>query len=277
MTYASLLVAVEDGPQSDSRLELACDLALAYDARLVGLCVGSITPPVYDPIAAGAMAGELLTLYRDMAEADVKRAREGFEAKTGAREVKAEWREQIGYPADVFSAESRAADVIILGGRNPKAPYHAPQVADVLMASGRPVLVAPPDRLRSPVGEHVLIAWKDTRETRRALAASVPLLQRASGVSVYAVCANEEREQAVRAEMDDVVRYLAGHGVTAAPLLARKLDTTVGEQILHEALARDAGLIVAGGYGHARLREWVLGGVTQDLLDASSVCLFLAH
>ena len=76
MTYASLLVAVEEGTASDARVELACDLAAAFDAHLIGLCAGSIAPPLYDPMSGGAMVGELLSLYRDMAEADVERVAE---------------------------------------------------------------------------------------------------------------------------------------------------------------------------------------------------------
>lgn len=276
MTYASLLVAVEDGSESDSRLELACDLSVAFDAHLTGLCAGSIAPPLYDPLAGGAMVGELLTLYRDMAEADVERARSRFFEVVQAREVEAGWRGEIGFPGEVCSRAARAADLIILGGRNPKAPTHAPDVSDVLMGCGRPVLVTPPKRLRNPVGEHVLVAWKDCRESRLALAAAVPLLKRAEGVTLYMVCTEDENAQA-DGELADVVQFLARHEIFAEPVIALRGEAPTARQILDEALARDSGLIVAGGYGHARLREWALGGVTRDLINDSPICLCLAH
>jgi nucleotide-binding universal stress UspA family protein len=144
------------------------------------------------------------------------------------------------------------------------------------MGCGRPVLVAPPTRVRNPVGEHALVAWRDCREARRALASAIPLLQRASGVTLYGVCGSDEAEAAA-AELEDVVGYLARHEIKAEPVVARDLETATGTQILDEALARNAGLIVAGAYGHARLREWVLGGVTRDLLADSPICLCLAH
>lgn len=276
MTYASLLVAVDDGPESDSRLELACDLANAFGARLIGQCVGSIAPPLYDPMSGGAMVGELFTLYRDMAEAEVAAARSRFEEIVRARDVQADWRGHVGFPGEACSRAARAADLVILGGRNPRAPYHAPDVADVLMGCGRPVLVTPPTRLRNPVGEPALVAWKDCREARLALAAAIPLLQRARGVTLYSICATEETET-VKAEQADVIRYLARHEITAEAVTAGRVETPASRQILDEALARQAGLIVAGGYGHARLREWALGGVTRDLINDSPICLCLAH
>lgn len=276
MTYASMLVAVEEGAASDSRLELACDLAIAFDALLVGVSVGSIAPPLYDPLAGGAMIGELLTLYRDIAESEVERARLRFAEITTGRALETDWRGGVGYPAEFVSRAARAADLLILGCRNPRAPSHAPDVADVLMGSGRPVLVVPPTRLRSPVGNPALIAWKDCREARHALTGALPLLQRASSVTLYSVCTAGENE-AADGEIAEVVRYLARHRIHAEPVIALAGDEPTGRQILDEAMAREAGLIVAGAYGHARLREWALGGVTRDLIADSTICLALAH
>ncbi|MDO9587288.1 MAG: universal stress protein [Brevundimonas sp.] len=276
MTYASLLVAVEVGEESDSRVELACDLAIAFDALLIGLSAGAITSPLYDPIAGGAMLGELLTLYRDMAEADVERARLRFTELTTDRALETEWRGGVGDPAEFVSRAARAADLVILGGRNPRAPGHAPDVADVLMGCGRPVLVTPPTRERSPVGNPALVAWKDCREARRALAGALPLLQRASSVTLFSVCTPEENEHA-DGEIAEVVRYLARHEIHAEPVIALAGEQPTGRQILDEAMAREAGLIVAGAYGHSRLREWALGGVTRSLIADGTVCLALAH
>lgn len=276
MTYASLLVAVDEGLESDSRLELACDLANAFNAYMIGLCVGSIAPPLYDPLAGGAMVGELFTLYRDAAEAEVERARKRFQEIVRTRDVDSEWRGHIGFPGEACAAAARAADLVILGGRNTRAPYHAPDVADVLMGCGRPVLVTPPTRVRNPVGEHALIAWKDCREARLAVAGALPLLRRSQGVTVLAIRPDED-DRSAAIELADVVQYLARHEIIAEPVIAPRGKTSTGRQILDEALARRAGLIVAGGYGHARLRQWALGGVTRDLIDDSPISLCLAH
>lgn len=276
MTYASLLVAIDEGSESDSRLELACDIANVFNAHLIGMSVGSIAPPLYDPLAGGAMVGELFALYRDAAEAEVERARTRFQEIVRTRDVDSEWRGHVGFPGEACTAAARAADLVILGGRNTRAPYHAPDVADVLMGCGRPVLVTPPVRVRNPVGEHALIAWKDSREARLALAGAIPLLRRSQGVTLYAIRPDDEDEGAA-AELADVAQYLARHEITAELVTARRGQTSTGRQILDEALTRRAGLIVAGGYGHARLRQWALGGVTRDLISDSPICLCLAH
>jgi nucleotide-binding universal stress UspA family protein len=276
MTYRSLLVAVDEGPASNSRVELACDLAAAFDAHLTGLGAEAVSPPLYDPLAGGAMVGELMTLYHDMARADVERARKGFLDIVARREVRADWRGQVGYPGELCIRASRAADLVVVGARNPRSPYHAPDAADVLMGCGRPVLATPPERRREPLGAPALVAWKDCREARLALAGALPLLQRSGAVTLFAIRADDDREAAA-AELDEVARHLARHGVAAEPVVAAPVDAPAGQQILAEAEAREAGLIVAGGYGHARLREWALGGVTRDLLAESPVCLCLAH
>lgn len=276
MTYASLLVAVNDGPESDGRLELACDLSIAFDAHLIGLCAGSVETALYDPLGGGAMLGELLTLYRDMAQADVERARVRFLEIVKNRAVESGWRGQIGYPAAACSQAARAADLVILGSRNPSAPSRAPDVADVLMGCGRPVLVVPPTRLRNPVGQPALVAWNDRREARFALTSALPLLRHASGVTLYSVSSTVDAPFGTD-EMADVIQFLARHNITAEAVIAPPGEASTGRQILDEALARNAGLIVAGGYGHPRLREWALGGVTRDLINDSPICLCLAH
>ena len=247
---------------------------------MLGLCAESMAPPLYDPLAGGVIVGELFTQYHDMAEAEVERARTRFAEIVRDRDVDAEWRGQVGFPGELCSQAARAADLLILGGRNRRAPYHAPDVAEVLMACGRPVLVTPPTRVRSPVGEPALVAWKDCREARLALASAIPLLRRARSVTVYAVGSGDgdgDREREGDGALTDVVRFLARHQIVAEAVTAIRDETTTGRQILDEALARSAGLIVAGGYGHGRLREWALGGVTRDLINDSPICLCLAH
>lgn len=276
MTYASLLVAVDDGPASDGRLELACDLSLAFGARLTGLCAGYMAPPLYDPLAGGAMLGELLAYYRAAAETEVEQARLRFREIVETRAVAADWQGEIGHPATVFNAAARGADLVILGAGKARAPSVGPDVADVLMACGRPVLVVPPTRLRNPVGEPALIAWNDRREARVAVASALPLLRQAAGVTVYTVSSTIDDPSTV-AGVADVVTWLGRHGIAAEAVVAPPGHASTGRQVLDEALSRKAGVIVAGGYGHARLRQWALGGVTRDLISDSLICLCLAH
>jgi nucleotide-binding universal stress UspA family protein len=277
MTYRSLLVAVDAGPDCDGRLALACDLARHLDAHLIGACgVAMNEPPIADPYMGGAMIGESFTLFRDLAAGEVRAAGERFEAQAGPRCARREWRGSLGLPADVIVQAARAADLVILGRRSGRSPDHAADPADVLMAVGRPVLVVPPRPARPPVGTPVVIAWKDSREAQRATASALPLLHQASAVHVFTCCEPGRRDEAL-AQLGDVVAWLGRHGIAADAVAQAAGPVGAADDVLDFAEARGAGLIVAGGYGHSRLREWALGGVTRELLSASPVCVLLSH
>lgn len=277
MTYKTLLVAVDATPDSDGRLGLACDLAAGMGAHLIGACGIAISvPPVDEAYTGGAMVGEAWTLFRDMAEADLRAVLKAFHERTERRREGTEWRGRIGLPADVIAHEARAADLVVLGRKSSGAPLAAVDPADVLLAIGRPVLIVPPNPVRDPAGWPAVLAWKDTREAQRVAASALPLLRHASRVHVVEFC-DEAAGEAAQARLADVVAWLARHGIPAEAEVATPGPTTVAEDILAFAEARCAGLIVAGGYGHARLREWALGGVTEALLANASVAVLLSH
>ena len=276
MTYRTLLVAVDQSVDSDARISLACELASAMDAHLIGACgVALSTPPMDDLYTGGVMMGEALTLFRDLAEADVRAALTRFHELVGPRRDRTEWRGRPGLPADIIVREGRAADLVILGRRSSRVPTCAVDPADVLMAIGRPVLVMPPQPDRDPTGWPAVIAWKDSRESQRAAAAALPLLRHASTVHVLEVCA--EGAEAARARTADVVAWLDRHGIGAEAHVRPRGEGTVARAIVDFAASRGTGLIVSGCYGHARLREWALGGVTRELLASATVCVLFSH
>lgn len=276
MSYARLLVAVDDRPESDRRLELAFDLAEAFEAEVHGLCAVTMAPELYDPYAGAPMVGEWLTLQRDLAEDEIKRARSRFLRWAEDRKASNEWTGLIDYPAAAFCRTSALADLVVLGAGRRATSYIAPDVADVVMGSGRPVLVTPDGRSTGPLGSPALIAWKNTREARRALSAAIPLLQRSSEVVLYRICPAEDREDEER-ELAALQRYLKAHRIDSDAVVALKDRTPAGQRLLEEASRRRVGLIVAGAYGHPRLQEWALGGVTRALLTDAEFCFCLTH
>ena len=142
------------------------------------------------------------------------------------------------------------------------------------MQAGRPILVVP-QAAEAVSLDHVVLAWKDTRETRRAAFDALPLMTRAKHVTVVQLAAETELADA-REELADVAQWLESHGIAADTVA---VATEAGESRQLNALAKDrgAGLIVAGGYGHSRLREWALGGMTRDLLLNPELCAVLSH
>jgi nucleotide-binding universal stress UspA family protein len=136
------------------------------------------------------------------------------------------------------------------------------------------VLVAPP---AAPAlsGKTVLLAWKDTREARRALSDAMPFLERAERVVVAAICPKED-VQAVSEAASDVADALRRRGVTAEAKVVEHPHPD-GFQLLRQASLEGADLLVCGAYGHTRLGEWVFGGVTADLLSQDTTYLLLSH
>ncbi|RZJ45350.1 MAG: universal stress protein [Brevundimonas sp.] len=276
MTYRSLLVYVDRGLESDQRVALACELACRLDARLIGISGSAPEPGLGDPYMGGAMLGESLTLLRDCAETDVKEARARFAELTDFCAERTEWRGQVGYPAELVARAARAADLVIVGRTHAGAPWHNLDPADALMSVGRPVLVTPPQPAHAPADAPAIIAWKNTPEAQRAVVAALPFLRSASAVHVLELCEPDNLAEAT-AGVDDVVGYLERHGVSATAAARARKPRSTAAQILEFAQVARAGLIVAGGYGHARLREWALGGVTKALIAECPVCLLLTH
>lgn len=277
MTYASLMVYVDEGAETEARVALACDLAERFDARVIGISASLPDAPQIDPYAGGAMLGEMLGLVRDMAEADVKQAEATFWKAAGAQAGRCEWRGRTGFPSDVVGQAMRAADLLILGRLDPaRGSQRSIDPGDALLALGRPVLIVPPAPVRLPQGTAAVVAWKDCREAQRAVACAMPMLKASALTHVIEVCAPGGMEEA-RARTADVAAFLGRHGIIASAQVLQGDGGARSRQILEFAEAQKAGLIVAGGYGHARMREWVLGGVTHGLLGAVPVCLLLSH
>jgi len=142
------------------------------------------------------------------------------------------------------------------------------------MQAGRPVLIAPPKGTLLS-GRKVVVAWKDSREARRALSDSIPFLEAAEGVLVLEVCDEDGLDDA-RIRTDDVVSALRRRKVAAE---RRSRIRPRHRQPAHPggSLGLRADLIVLGCYGHSRLGEWVFGGVTRDLLSQDEIYLLLSH
>jgi nucleotide-binding universal stress UspA family protein len=145
------------------------------------------------------------------------------------------------------------------------------------MQAGRPVLVVP-DTVNWLDLRSVLVAWKDTPEARRAIAAALPLLRKAKDVIVAEIPEGEGGQSAAASRVRDVVGWLSRHGISAServPELNEPRDPVV--QLEEIAGAAGASLIVAGAYGHSRFRELILGGMTQHLLTQTGRCTLLSH
>ena len=190
-----------------------------------------------------------------------------------------EWREQMtaGPSCDYVADEARCADLVIapLDLRDRALfPSGQAEVGDLLMRLGRPIMTAPAGAAGFAFGQ-ALVCSKDVREARRALADSLPFLRAMKRVKVVEVAETGTAEEAGR-RLEDVRAWLARHGVESA---CDVLPLKAGAAAQLAALAKDlkADLIVAGAFGHSRLREWAFGGVTRDLLLRGERCVLASH
>ncbi len=277
MGYASLMVYVDDSAGANARIELACDLADLFNAGLIGISGSVPDMPVIDPYTGGATLGAVWSEEQKIAADEVKRAEARFRNVAGSRRSNMAWRGRADYPAELVAVEARAADLIILGRDSlRRPPLLAADPGDVIMAAGRPVLVVPEKPPTTQMLDHVLVAWKDSREGRRAVADAQPLLAKAAKVTVLSIAESDD-DAATKRLVEDVANFIRLHGANATALAVPAGAQSAAEQILTYAEANGVGLIVLGGYGHGRAREWIFGGVTDTLLRKSPVCCLFSH
>ena len=275
MTYAAILTHVQADAHAAPRLVCAHDLAVRFNARLIGVGIEMIQPLAFDEGLYAASA-EWAIAMRSSVEARLAGAERLFRQHTVdlARDKQA-WMSGMQMPCPALTNASRAADLIVAGGapRTDNDPYRTASPAELAMQAGRPVLVAP--AVGGPLSaQNVIIAWKDTREARRALSDALPFLQQARAVEVIEICDADSRDDAL-IRIDDVADALRRRGIAAT---AKILEGGAPARLIQaEALAFGADLVVMGCYGHTRLGEWVFGGVTRDLLAQDQVHLLLSH
>jgi len=176
-----------------------------------------------------------------------------------------------------LAEQARSADVVVVATAHQEGPFSTSRrlnVSDVVLRTGRPVILAPTE-FTPEMLEKAAILWKDTREARRAAAAALPLLKEVSSVDVIQAATAGEVFAAEKATAD-VCAWLHGHDIPAAPFV-EDAGHCPPQGLTDYASERGAGVVVAGFYGHSRLREWVLGGASAALLKRHSLVRVVSH
>ena len=275
MTYAAVMTHVQADEAAAPRLACAVDIAKRFGAALRGVAAEMIPPLACDG-GFYSLEADWTNAMRETIEERLKAARTTFEAATADFGDCASFRCGMQLPGPAIAAASRAADLVVAGGapRSMHDGYRDCSPAELAIMSARPVLVAPP-AAPTLAAKQVLLAWKDTREARRALSDAIPFFKQAERVVVAAICPRDDARQA-RIEVADVADALKRRGINAEAKVIEHAHPD-GFQILRQASLEGADLIICGAYGHTRLGEWVFGGVTQDLLSQEQVYLLFSH
>lgn len=270
---SSILLHLDTSDRTAQRIQLARQLAETFDAQVTALpCV--LSALMRYPFTIAAVA-DVIDAMQQIDKAARDRMHDTLLAHS-AGSPRMHWSEPVGDGAWGFARRALYADLLVLGQRDARDAADAELPGDflptVLVQSGRPALVLPYAGPIGPVGANVLVAWKETRESARALTAALPWLRRAGQVHLAAY--GEEAEASLRCLQD----YLQAQGISA---LTRHpggdKEEDVGNQLL--SLASDLGsdLLVMGCYGHSRAREWVLGGATQSILQTMTLPVLMSH
>ena len=276
MTYKTVMVGLAVGQPNDSRLEVAAQLAERFGARVIGIAAAEFSPPFY--FTEGEPAQRLIDQGWAAVKSRLKDLEGEFRAAMQNRVAEAEWRCGEDFPTRFIVQQARACDIIVVGeaARGGLAdPFVQANPSDLVMQVGRPLLVVPATcnwlDLRS-----VLVAWKDTAEARRAVSDALPLLRKSTEVTIVEIVEDEADRAAVLSRLDDVVAWLSRHGVIASQQVPDQCGDAA-TQLERTASNVGAGVVVAGAYGHSRLSEWILGGVTRRLVNPVNRCSLLSH
>jgi nucleotide-binding universal stress UspA family protein len=279
MSYKALLTHVVDDRGCASRLRMTTSVARVLNTEVIGLGAQAPWPFSNPSDGHGRDFNRLVQNSRDA----IARAEAVFRENLRESQVSLSWRAEVAYPDTALANAACAAD-LVLAYRTTGYAYRATGDIDaslyaapdsVVMEAGLPVLLMPAKESEFKA-DTILLAWKNTRESRRAITANLPLLARAKRVLVAAVC-HRDAIETVEKELADVSGRLARHGVNAATLAEVDAPGAAGRRLLRIAQTDQSDLIVAGGYGHSRLREWILGGVTRDLIDDGRRYILLTH
>ena len=272
------MVRLDGTAADDIRLSAAQAVSDRFDSQIVGLFL-NIMPRLVIDIETGVLTvPELIRQARESGD--------GLEMILAARLKALDYRTELRRfdvfvedVADVAAREARSADAFVaLRPNGSSDSLQEPQdlIESVLFGSGRHLFLVPQGGPTRPPLNNLLIAWNGSREATRALAEAMPYLQKARSVTVIVV------GETTPGDLQDLLineleAHLKHHGIEADLRRIKSRNGSDGSAIITEAKRRKADVIVMGGYGHSRLREWLLGGATYELLHESPVPIVIAH
>lgn len=279
VTYSTILVNIEAGRSNAHLLAVAGQVAERFQAGVIGSTACSPIQMAYgDSGGDGYAWGDIIDQDSKDMERETKVAEAEFRDAFGNRARFLEWRSAVLVRSlsDHLAREASRADLILTHAESPDSFNAARQVdtGELVMQAGRPVLVVAPAAVPFRM-ERIVIGWKDTREARRAVADALPMLRKASHVDIVEITSQDELT-AARERLDDVAGWLGRHGI-AAETHAKAVDGDAAAWFDIVAAERSADIVVAGAYGHSRVREWALGGVTRTLLKHAARSSLVSH
>ncbi len=281
MSYQTLLVYAGLPSQVESLLKVAQHIAEKGDnVHVIGL---HVIPqiPVY-PDMAFMVTSEMTDMQRDSLLKQKDEVASAFEKYANETGLSWEWRavEANGkLVADRVMEHGRCVDLIIGAQENPDTETDTQHgvMEQILIQSGRPVLFVPYAGNFTSLGEHIMVAWNASRECSRATFDALPLLRRANLVEVVWANPQEQRDPDLNLPGSEISAVLARHDIKVSANQTVNTDVTIGDELLSRLSDNGFDLLVMGGYGHSRFREFIFGGTTRHILKHMTVPVLMSH
>ena len=280
MAFHNFILQAGGGATAAQRTDYALRLAEKHDAHLTAIyCLPPLDLP---PHIEGMIPAAVLQMQADAVQRSADAAKSAFEAaaRRAGRAARTEWRNGGGALVERLALDARYADLAVVGQGNPDEPTVGAPVdlpGALALAAGRPVLAVPYAGKFPTLGERVMVAWNAGREAARAVNDALPILQLAKSVTVLAVNPRSGEQSHGEQPGADIALHLARHGVRAEAMRAVSDELDPGDVVLSRAADIGADLLVMGAFGHSRLRELVLGGVTRHILKHMTMPVLLSH
>ena len=272
-----ILVSLPIGRLSDSAISYAVSVAEAFEAHLTGMAFVH-TPFVPGTVFGGAGTGFIAT-YRAQVEQAAKAAVAKFEdcaRHAGLSATSQTLESELADLDDLFTQATRRFDLSVVGQIEPgKETLGIMLPETALFGSGRPVLVVPYVQKAGMKLNRTLICWDGSQAAARAIGDAMPFLVRTKSIDVLTVMKSETVGNELPSA--DMAQHLARHNLKVDFKRIVANDQDIGNTILSAAADLGSDMIVMGGYGHSRLREFVLGGATRAVLNAMTVAVLMSH
>lgn len=271
--YSTIFIYFSSPQTAEALADAGVQLAAQQGGHLIG-AHNSATVSLY-----GRIPSNILAEHRANQSKEAAAIEEIFTKATAGKTISHEWRHQFVKDTRVIDdivEQARIADLVIAcpdDVADSQAGLHNVPVR-LALETGRPVLLIPAEAKRRPIGKRIALAWSPSRESARAVFDALPLLKGADVVTVISVAASDD---GAAEPAKDIVAALARHKITAGSAVVKAADRGEGAELLAAAQSHDCDLLVMGCYGHSKLREMVLGGVTKYILSHPAIPLLVAH
>lgn len=287
MALKDLLVYVDQTDDALERLRLAADLAVRHDSHLTALYAREWSRAQLDRRKAaelGLISARGLSTLDDEIAAEISSAADRLGAMltelNRVRGLRAELLGFDGAAANVLPQYARYADLCILGQDGPDGPASVNYTfsEQLLFVTGRPVLFVPGGRAFVSLGRHIAVAWNSSRPAARSLSDALTLIERAERTTVIMINPSGFIHAHEGPPGEPMVEHLRRHGATVEAVRIEEVPHgDIAARLQREALTRGADLLVAGAFGHPRLWEKMLGGVTHELIANMALPILMSH